>query len=146
MASGVSVKDECKQVFTDIKLGRKYRYVVYRLTDDLKEITVESTAGVEASYDDFVDQFKAAESSGQCRYGVFDAEYQTKDGNTKNKLVFFMWSPDGAKIKQKMVYSSSKDALKRALGEGIGKEVQANDHGDLDWSNVKEIISRMDRN
>ena len=45
----------------------------------------------EASYDDFVDQFKAAESSGQCRYGVFDAEYQTKDGNTKNKLVFFMW-------------------------------------------------------
>ena len=55
-------------------------------------------------------------------------------------------SPDGAKIKQKMVYSSSKDALKRALGEGIGKEVQANDHGDLDWNNVKEIISRMDRN
>ena len=45
----------------------------------------------DASYDDFVDQFKAAESSGQCRYGVFDAEYQTKDGNTKNKLVFFMW-------------------------------------------------------
>jgi len=44
------VKDECKQVFTDIKLGRKYRYVVYRLTDDLKEITVESTAGVGKSF------------------------------------------------------------------------------------------------
>ena len=44
------MKDECKQVFTDIKLGRKYRYVVYRLTDDLKEITVESTAGVGKSF------------------------------------------------------------------------------------------------
>ena len=46
----------------------------------------------DATYDDFVDQFKEAEGTGQCRYGVFDAEYQTKDGNTKNKLVFFMWS------------------------------------------------------
>lgn len=146
MASGVSVNDDCKQVFTEIKLGRKFRFVVYRLSDDLKEINVESTAGIDASYDDFVERFKEAEGNGQCRYGVFDAEYKTKDGNTKNKLVFFMWSPDGAKIKQKMVYSSSKDALKRALGEGIGKEVQANDHGDLDWSNVKEIISRTDRN
>lgn len=45
----------------------------------------------DATYDDFVEQFKVAESDGQCRYGVFDAEYQTKDGNTKNKLVFFMW-------------------------------------------------------
>ena len=40
------MSDDCKQVFTEIKLGRKYRYVVYRLTDDLKQITVESKAGV----------------------------------------------------------------------------------------------------
>ena len=45
-----------------------------------------------------------------------------------------------------MVYSSSKDALKKALGEGIGKEVQANDHGDLDWGNIMEIITRTERN
>ena len=44
-----------------------------------------------------------------------------------------------------MVYASSKDALKRALGEGLGKEVQANDHGDLAWDSVLEQISRMDR-
>ena len=38
--------DDCKKMFTDIKLGRKYRYVVYRLTDDLSKVVVESTAGV----------------------------------------------------------------------------------------------------
>ncbi len=51
-------------------------------------------------------------------------------------------TPDKVKIKQKMVYASSKDALKKALGEGVAKEVQANDHGDLSWSNVLEIISK----
>lgn len=48
-------------------------------------------------------------------------------------------------LKQRMVYASSKDALKKALGEGIGKEVQANDHGDLEWSNILEIIQRTER-
>jgi Cofilin/tropomyosin-type actin-binding protein len=51
-------------------------------------------------------------------------------------------SPERALIKQKMVYAASKDALKKALGEGVAKEVQANDHGDLTWSNVLEIISK----
>jgi cofilin len=44
-----------------------------------------------------------------------------------------------------MVYASSKDAFKRALGDGIGKVVQANDDGDLAWDNVLEQISRTDR-
>ena len=31
-------------VFTEMKLGHKYRYVVYSLTDDLKQIHVLKTA------------------------------------------------------------------------------------------------------
>ena len=52
-------------------------------------------------------------------------------------------SPENATTKQKMVYTSSKDALKRAL-VGVGKEVQANDHGDLEWSSVLEILLRTE--
>jgi len=44
-----------------------------------------------------------------------------------------------------MLYSASKDALKKAFGEGIAKEIQANDHGDLQWSNVLDICRRTDR-
>ena len=43
-SSGVTVKQECVAVFTDIKLGHKYRYVVYALTEDLKQIHVLKTA------------------------------------------------------------------------------------------------------
>jgi hypothetical protein len=146
MASGAKVDTECKLVFQDVKLGRKYRYVIFGFNDsDLTTISVLKTADPSATYADFTEDMKAAEKNGECRYAVFDAEYQTAAGQSRNKILFFMWSPEEAKTKQKMLYSASKDALKKAFGEGIGKEVQANDHGDLQWSNVLEIIMRTER-
>ena len=43
-ASGVSVQPSCVQAFNDIKLGHKYRYIIYSLTDDLREIRVLKAA------------------------------------------------------------------------------------------------------
>jgi len=145
MASGVQVDDGCKTAFQEVKLGHKYRFITFRLTEDLKMIVVESKADPSATYDDFVDAMKVAESAQECRYAVFDVEYETVDGQPRNKICFFMWSPETAKIKQRMVYSSSKDALKKALGEGIGKEIQANDHGDLEFRNVMDVIRKTER-
>ena len=47
-------------------------------------------------------------------------------------------SDDNASIKPKMLYASSKDALKKALS-GINEEYQATDRGDLD---LKEIVKK----
>ena len=52
---------------------------------------------------------------GDCRYGVLDVEINTKSGATTNKLIFVAWSDDNASVKPKMLYASSKDALKKAL-------------------------------
>ena len=52
-------------------------------------------------------------------------------------------SPEAAVIKQKMIYTSSKDYLKKAL-VGVGKEIQACDYGDLDWSTVLETLLRTE--
>ncbi|KAK2167195.1 hypothetical protein LSH36_31g02100 [Paralvinella palmiformis] len=142
-ASGVSVNPYCIQAFNEIKLKHLYRYIVYALTEDLTQIEVRKTAPPTATYDEFVEELIEAENLQQCRYGVYDAEYELKDGQKRNKLVFFLWSPECAKIKQKMVYTSSKDALKRAL-VGIGKDLQACDHGDLAWTNVLELCLRSE--
>ena len=58
-------------------------------------------------------------------------------------LYLYCRSPENAAIKQKMIYTSSKDILKRAL-VGIGKDVQACDYGDLAWSNILEILLRTE--
>lgn len=143
MTSGVGVQSECITAFNDIKLGHKYRYIVYSLNEDLTKIRVLKTAPPAAVYDDFVEDMKEAEALKECRYGIFDAQYQLNDGQQRSKLVFFLWSPDDATVKQKMLYTTSKDALRKAL-RGIGKEVQACDHGDLAWSSVMEILLRTE--
>jgi len=52
-------------------------------------------------------------------------------------------SPDTATIRQKMLYTASNQGFRKALGDGIAREIQANDHGDLQMSNVLEICKRL---
>lgn len=40
-----------------------------------------------------------------------------------------------------MVYSSSKDALKRSLN-GIGAEIQANDEDDIEYESIVSRVAR----
>lgn len=40
-ASGVAVDDECLKVYEEIKLRRKYKYVVYRMNDNDTKIIVD---------------------------------------------------------------------------------------------------------
>jgi len=44
-----------------------------------------------ANYENFVEDLKEAESLRQCRYGIYDAQYTLKDGQNRNKIVFFLW-------------------------------------------------------
>jgi hypothetical protein len=46
-------------------------------------------------------------------------------------------SDDNASVKPKMLYASSKDALKKAL-TGINEEYQATERGDLDEAEIKK--------
>lgn len=50
--------------------------------------------------------------------------------------------PDVSKIREKMIYASSKDELKKRL-VGYAVEVQAADSGDLDMEVVVEKINRV---
>lgn len=94
------------------------------------------------------------------RYAVFDVEYELESGEgTRNKITFISWVPDDApqyvstwrKIsvntievdhgQPRMMYSSSKDALKRALN-GLAADIQANDADDIEFENIKSRVSK----
>lgn len=133
-SSGVGVCDDCIRAFNEIKLGHKWQYVIYRLTDDLKTIVVEEKAGLHKTYADFVNKLKEAERKGQCRYGLFDVKFSCNDIHSA-RLAFFLWSPDSAPTRQKMIYSSSVKALKQKL-EGVYVDIQCNDETDLALSHI----------
>ena len=83
----------------------------------------------EDSYEDFMADIFACGPE-DCRYGLFDFEYShqcegTTEKSKKEKLLLMSWCPDTAKIKKKMLYSSSFDALKKCL-VGIQKYIQVN--------------------
>jgi len=79
------VTDEAVQVYQDLKLRKKYKYIIYKLSADMKEVGVEKTE-TDQSYDKFVTGLPKDE----CRYCVYDFEYETPEG-LRNKLLFVVW-------------------------------------------------------
>jgi len=147
MASGVTVADPCKSIFEEIKRDKKHRYVIYFIKEE-KQIDVEVVGERNASYEDFLRDIQQAGPE-DCRYGVFDFEYThqwqgTTEGSKKQKLFLMSWCPDTAKVKKKMLYSSSFDALKKCL-VGVNKYIQATDIAEASAQAVEEILRATDR-
>jgi len=141
------VADACQQAFTDIKKKKLYRFIIFHIRDE-KIIDIEKYGERDSEYDDFL---KHLETLGpdECRYGLYDFEYfhqcqGTTDNIPKQKLFLMSWCPDTARIKKKMLYSSSFDALKHAL-EGVGKYIQATDMAEASHDCVLEKLRSTDR-
>ena len=143
MSSGVAVADQVITKYNQIKLGKsddgggKLRYVIFKIKDK-KEIVFDTEGDASKTFDDF----KTALPEDEPRYALVDIDYKTDDGRGQTKLTFVMWSPDDkAGVKPKMLYASSKDAIKKKC-TGIMKELQANDMSDLEWSDVEAKMNQ----
>lgn len=133
----VTVADESLTAFNDLKLGRKYKFVIFTLNDEKTQIVVEQTS-TEQEYDAFLEKLPENE----CRYAVYDFEYDIGGGEGKrSKIVFFTWSPDTAPVRAKMVYASSKDSLRRALN-GVAADVQGTDFSEVAYESVLDRVSK----
>ncbi|KAJ2019363.1 cofilin [Coemansia sp. RSA 376] len=171
MSSGITVDDQCKSAFQELKVTHDYKFVLFKISDDNKSIIVDTTslgpyedlekvepeekdaklAARKAAkellaqkpeleiYETFVGKLPEQE----CRYAVYDFAYQ-KDGSDRNKILFYAWSPDTAKIKNKMVYASSKDSLRKSL-VGIALDVQATDLEEVSYESALEKVLRTAR-
>jgi len=91
------------------------------------------------SFEQFVNELPRDD----CRYAVYDFKFTAGKAGKREQLIFIVWCPDIAKVKTKMLYAASKDALKKKL-VGINHEIQGTDIAELDAKNVTEkIILRM---
>ncbi|KAI0051316.1 hypothetical protein FA95DRAFT_1534785 [Auriscalpium vulgare] len=136
MSSGVAVNPECLDTFQELKLGKKLKYIIYAVSNDNTEIVVVKTSE-SASYDEFLADLPAAD----CRWAVYDFQFEKDGGGKRNKICFYSWAPDDAKIKAKMLFASSSDALRRAL-VGIAAEFQGSEHSEVSYESVLDKVSR----
>uniref|UniRef100_A0A2K5EY71 ADF-H domain-containing protein n=1 Tax=Aotus nancymaae TaxID=37293 RepID=A0A2K5EY71_AOTNA len=138
MASGVAVSDGVIKVFNDMKVRKssmseevkkRKKAVLFCLSEDKKNIILEEgkeilVGDVGQTVDDPYATFVKMLPDKDCRYALYDANYETKESK-KEDLVFIFWAPESAPFKSKMIYASSKDAIKKKL-TGIKHELQAN--------------------
>ncbi|KAL7280111.1 hypothetical protein ACG7TL_006527 [Trametes sanguinea] len=185
MASGVGVNPECLEAYQELKLGKKTKYIIFTLNKDNTEIVVEKKSPLTSTYDDFL----ADLPEGECRWAVYDFDFEKEDGGKRSKITFYScsplatahacdtlrraWggedggrslakktgiadgccviyatraiapirSPDDSKVKQKMLFASSKDALRRSL-VGIAAEIQGTDYSEVAHENVLDKVSK----
>lgn len=123
--------------FNDLKLGKKHKFIIFGLNEKKTHIVVEETS-TEQNYEAFIE--KLPENG--CKYAIYDFEYEIGGGEGKrSKIVFFTWSPDTASVRDKMVYASSKDSLRRALN-GVSTDIQGTDFSEVSYETVLEKVSR----
>jgi len=134
MASGVAAAQTCISTYQDLKLRHKHKYIIYNLNDKNTEIIVEESGN--GDYNTFLSHLP----KDQCRWAIYDFDYE-HEGGRRNKITFYAWSPDTAKIKNKMLFASSKEALRTAL-VGIATEIQATDYDEVAYERVLEKVSR----
>ncbi|EQC28929.1 hypothetical protein SDRG_13268 [Saprolegnia diclina VS20] len=142
MSSGVGVHDDVVTEFNDFKLQKapfNFRYFIYKIEGD-SEIVIEHRGDRSETYDDFAAKLNA--TTNECRYGLIDLDFTTKDGRPTSKLVFISWSPDTARVKSKMLYASSKEAIKRGL-VGVGIYLSATDASELSFSSIQDGVSKF---
>lgn len=142
MASGVTVSDDVIKVFNDMKvrkcasqedIKKRKKAIIFCLSDDKKNIIIEEgkeiLVGECDEIEDVYKRFIEMLPKDDCRYALYDATYETKE-TRKEDLVFLFWAPDCAPLKSKMIYASSKDAIKKKF-TGIKHELQANHLEDI---------------
>lgn len=152
MASGVQVADEVCRIFYDMKvrkcstpeeIKKRKKAVIFCLSADKKCIIVEEgkeilVGDVGVTITDPFKHFVGMLPEKDCRYALYDASFETKESR-KEELMFFLWAPELAPLKSKMIYASSKDAIKKKF-QGIKHECQANGPEDLNRACIAEKL------
>ena len=81
----VSVSPECVSTFNELKLGKTTKYIIYKLSDDYKEIVVEDSSS-DPDWETFQNKLMKAKSGHKGkegkgpRYAVYDFQYELDGG------------------------------------------------------------------
>lgn len=150
MSSGVTVDEDCLAQYRHLQRkinGLKHKFIIYKVSDDRTKIVVEKTddketrtAADQTNNEEAFESFVAALPSDECRWATYDFEYDLGDAGKRSKIVFIAWSPDEATIRKKMVFASSTEALRRAVG--VASVIQATDTSEVAYETILEKVKK----
>ncbi|KAM4694801.1 destrin [Discoglossus pictus] len=142
MASGVKVHDDVTRSYFDMKLKKSGKKAIFFcFSCDEKYIVVDKEKEILAAdcKDDFFQRLKALFPPKKCCYALLDVHYVTEESK-KEDLIFLMWAPEDAAIKDRLIYASSKQCLKATLS-GVNKQWEIHSQDDLTIDQLAQKLS-----
>ena len=116
-----------------MKLKKTTLFTVFKIEESANVVVEKIVSKETGTLADLAGALPAEE----CRYVVLDYEFHATQGGDREKLVFIVWSPDSARVKDKMLIAASKDAFRKKL-VGLSTELQATDLSEIDEAVILE--------
>ena len=67
-------------------MKKEHKYIIFNLSKDFSEIVVDKTSS-DADYDTFL----ADLPENECRWAIYDFEFEKEGGGKRNKIIFISW-------------------------------------------------------
>lgn len=89
----MTIAPECVAKYNELKLGKSIKYIIYKLSDDYKQIVVEETS-TDGNWEIFQEKLLNATASHRGkegkgpRYAVYDFEYELEAGEGTRCVLF----------------------------------------------------------
>eukprot|EP00823_Brevimastigomonas_motovehiculus_P001109 TRINITY_DN11644_c0_g1_i1.p1 TRINITY_DN11644_c0_g1~~TRINITY_DN11644_c0_g1_i1.p1 ORF type:complete len:167 (+),score=46.74 TRINITY_DN11644_c0_g1_i1:65-565(+) len=141
----------------DKESTKRYGWLIFKLGEEKSPASIEASGLTpifknteikeeiadfeEKAFKDFVKTLSAVKEP---RFACVDMYFTHKDGRFESKAVLLRWSPEGAAVKKKMIYSSSESAVKSKLGSA--RMYQATDAAALDLKAMQEFAFQQNKN
>jgi len=103
-------------------------------------ISIDKAAPMDSSHNDIA----ASLPQDEPRFVVFNFSYQTPADGQRDKTVFALWSPAGAKLKARTVYAAATVPFRTALGS-TSFEIQASTADAFAHETLVDRCSKMYR-
>lgn len=99
-SSPVAFPEDTKEAFTNLKIRRKARYIIFEFEDLNLNTTYISPRDAKA------ETMVAGLPATKAQYILFDHDTLSRDGRPRSRLFLFAWCPPSASIESKMLVSS----------------------------------------
>mmetsp|Transcript_25389 Transcript_25389/g.26450 ORF Transcript_25389/g.26450 Transcript_25389/m.26450 type:complete len:139 (+) Transcript_25389:37-453(+) len=135
MVTGIHVSDELVKEYNELKINKKYRYIILGLNDQRNGVELLEKGDRDKTLKDL----ESSLPKDNCRYVVFDFDFLTFENPPResNKLILILWTPDIAPIKVKVPFTGTKAEIKGSF-VGISKDILAPDFSFLDHEELRK--------
>ena len=135
--AGLKTNADCISSFNELKIRKKFRYIIYAIKDSNISIEKALDASADFKYGDFVNYLAACDGP---RFAVLDYNY-SEENVERSKIIFIFWCPDNVRIRDKMTYAAAKEDFQKKL-TGLQKIKQVNDVSDIEESEIQALVAQ----